>query len=119
MKPKNHTHKLKSHIYPTGNAIYFCTLTDCYFKIDCPLALGKESICNVCGMEFIMTEYTIKLHLPSCNNCRKVKVSGSDGKKHYVRRDSTPVVASLASDNAEDLRSRLNSAISKPTEDDI
>lgn len=117
---QKHTHKLKRHKYAkTGTMVYFCTLPDCHWKIECFAALGKKSICNICGNEFIMSEYTVKLHLPSCNNCRKVKVSGEDGKKHYIRKDSIPVMASLANESADDLRSRLNSATNPDIEDDI
>lgn len=64
-----------------------------------------------------MTEYHIKLSTPHCDNCGKIKVKGDDGKKRYVRRDSLPIMASLASKTTEDLRERLSS-ITEP-EDDI
>jgi hypothetical protein len=114
-----HTHKLKRYKYSTGNAVYFCTLADCHFKIECPMALGDKSICNLCNEEFIMTEYTIKLAKPHCDNCSKIKVSGADGKKRYIRRDSLPVMASLASESVDELRSRLDNAITPNTDDDI
>jgi len=99
--------------------VYFCILPDCQFKIDCALALGKKSICNLCNSEFIMTEYTVKLAKPHCEKCSKIKVNGSDGKKRYIRRDSLPVMASLASENTNDLRSRLDNAITPVADEDI
>ena len=114
-----HTHRLKRHRYTTGSTVYFCTLPDCHFKIECVMALGKKSICNLCGNEFIMTEYTIKLAKPHCDNCSKIKVSSADGKKRYIRRDSLPVMASLANESANDLRSRLDNAIKPVTDEDI
>lgn len=117
---QKHTHKLKRHTYKrTGNSIFFCTLPDCHYKIDAPLAVGKKAICNVCGDEFIMTEYSIKLIRPHCDKCSKIKVKGADGKKHYIRRGSLPVMASLANENVEDLRSRLNRITSPDKEEDI
>lgn len=115
---EKHTHRLKRHKYSTGNAVYFCTL-NCHFKIECPLALGMKSICNICGQEFTMSEYSIKLAKPHCERCSKIKVKGSDGKNHYVRRDSLPVMASLAQDTAQDLRERLNAAVAVDSEEDI
>ena len=116
---QKHTHKLKRHRYKTGNTVYFCTLPDCHWKLECHLCLGKKAICNLCGEEFIMTEYTIKLARPHCDNCSKIKVNSPDGKKRYVRKDSTPVMAALANENAEDLRSRLNDALTSSSEEDI
>lgn len=66
-----------------------------------------------------MTDYTVKLAKPHCEKCSKIKVSASDGKKHYVRRDSLPVMASLANDSTNDLRSRLDNAISPTLDEDI
>ena len=68
MKTLTHVHKLRRHKYSTGNSIYFCTLPDCNFKMDVALSLGKRSLCNLCGNEFIMNEYSIKLAKPHCEN---------------------------------------------------
>jgi len=119
MATVKHTHKLRRHKYSTGNTVYFCALADCHYKIECVMALGKKSICNICGDEFIMTEYTVKLAKPHCEKCSKIKMSGPDGKKHYVRRDSLPVMASLANESTDELRSRLDNAITPVMDDDI
>lgn len=72
MMIQKHTHKLKQHRYSTGKKIYFCVL-DCDFKIDPALVIGKKSICNKCGKEFIINGYSARLDRPHCENCHKVK----------------------------------------------
>lgn len=72
MKEK-HVHKLKKIKYKSGNATFFCALPDCSFKINPALALGKRSICWRCGNEFIMSEYSLRLAKPHCENCHKPK----------------------------------------------
>jgi hypothetical protein len=116
---KRHAHRLKRHIYKTGNAIYFCTLPDCHFKIECQLMLGKRAMCNVCGNEFIINEYQTKLARPHCDKCSKVRVRGADGKRHFVRQDSMPIMAQLAEASVEGLRSRLNNVLETSEDEDI
>lgn len=116
---QKHTHKLRRHIYKTGARVYFCTLPDCYHKIECSLAVGKMSICNICGEEFQLNEYHVRLAKPHCDKCGKIKIKGSDGKKHYIRRDSLPVMASLAESSVDELRSRLNNLTQDSGDEDI
>lgn len=118
-KPQNHIHRLKRHKYPSGNAVFFCTLPDCHYKIDVPLALGKRSVCNICGDEFIMNEYTIKLAKPHCPNCGKVKVKDAEGKNRYVKKVTNKILIGVAAETSQDLRSRLDSAAGLDLEDDI
>lgn len=119
-RQQNHTHKFLRHTYPrTKNAVYFCTLPDCHFKIDCALALGKKSICNLCGAEFTMNEYTIKLKRPHCESCSKQKVKGNDGKNHFVRKNTVPILTEVAEETTEDLRSRLSFVTTQVNEEDI
>jgi len=114
---KNHTHKLQKHKYSSGSEIFFCVL-DCSFKVEAALALGKTSICHVCGDEFTMTEYSLRLKRPHCVNCSKVKVKDTNGKSHYVRKNSkTQILGTLAEDAASDLSNRLKSLTS--IEEDI
>jgi len=116
---EKHTHRLKRHVYPkTKTAVYFCTLPDCHYKIECALALGKNSICNICGNEFILNEYAIKLLRPHCELCGKIRVRTSDGKRHFVRRDSLPVMAALSEDIVA-LRSKLADATDTSEDEDI
>jgi len=118
MPVRKHTHQLRRLRYRTGTEIYFCTL-DCTFKIECSLALGKKSVCNLCGNEFVLNEYHIKLARPHCSDCSKTKVRGDDGKNHYIRRVNIPVLDSVAEDKASDLRSRLDAAVGVSSEEDI
>ena len=119
-KTPSHIHRLKKHKYPrTGNTVYFCTLPDCHYKIDSALALGKRSECNICGNEFIMSEYTIKLVRPHCVDCGKVKVKDAEGKPRYVKKVINQILTAVATDVNNDLRSRLNSVASVDLEDDV
>ncbi|SRR5258706_8412020 len=115
----NHIHRLKKHKYNSGQAVFFCTLKDCHYKVEVPFALGKESICNICGSPFIMNEYTLKLIRPHCPNCGRKEVKDSDGRKHYVKKRSSQILSSIADESADDLRSRLQNAISVTKEEDI
>ena len=118
-KVEKHTHKLKRHTYKSGNSVYFCTLPDCHFKIEVALALGKLALCNLCNKEFTMNEYQCKLNRPHCDACSKRKVRGADGKVHYVRPTAIPVLATVAKENDNDLRTRLNSVVSPLVDEDI
>lgn len=110
-----HIHKLKKHKYAkTGHSIYFCVLPDCHYKIDHALALGKRTICNICSVEFVMTEATLKLFRPHCNDCGKVKVQDADGNTRYVKKVTNKVLTDIGVGSADNLRSRLNS-IASPT----
>lgn len=103
-----HIHRLKKHKYvKTGIAVFFCTL-DCNYKVEAPFALGKESLCNICNEPFIMNEYTLKLVRPHCNNCGRKQVKDADGKKHYVTRVNTQILSTIASDEVDSLKSRLD-----------
>ena len=121
MSAKNHIHKLRRHKYKTGVSVYFCTMEDCHFKIECALSLGKRAICNLCNNEFVMNEYTIKLARPHCPDCSKQKVQGEDGKNYYVRKTSLPITNDIAKGNLDELRSRLSGtvAIIDRSSDDI
>lgn len=110
MPVQKHTHKLKKYKYSTGNAVFFCTLPDCHFKIDVGLSLGKMCICNICNNEFQLDEYTIKLSKPHCRNCGKQKVVNQDGKITYVNKQSigtAGAIAELATNNVDSLKQRL------------
>jgi hypothetical protein len=70
---EKHVHKFKRLKYKTGSTIFFCTLPDCSVKLNPALALGKRSICWRCGEPFVMTEYSLRLAKPHCENCHKPK----------------------------------------------
>ena len=116
---EKHTHKLKRKKYKTGNTIYFCTLPDCHYKIEVELALGKKSICNICGDEFIINEYTLRLAKPHCTNCGKVKVRNSDGRNYYVHKTPNKITESIASNSIENLRNRLIGSVVQIDNDNI
>ena len=118
-KVEKHVHRLKRHTYKSGNSIYFCTLSDCLFKVDVALAFGKTALCNLCNKEFTMNEYQCKLNRPHCDGCSKKKIKGADGKNHFVRPTTLPVLSTVANENNEDLRSRLNSVVSPTVDEDI
>ncbi len=114
---QKHIHKLKRHKYKTGNEIFFCILPDCNFKIEAPLALGKRTLCNLCDAEMMLDKYTLKLNEPTCANCRKHKITGPDGKKHYIRRNVLPVIATIAEDATDNLKSRLSMVVGEIDDD--
>lgn len=116
MTNQTHVHKLKRHKYKTGVKVFFCTLPDCHYRIDVELALGKRSLCNICGKEFLINEYTIKLAKPHCQDCGREKVT-VDGKSHYVRKTKTPIATNIAEENIKNLRSRLNAATLSDSDD--
>lgn len=70
---EKHVHKLRRHVFKSGNKIFFCTLPDCNYKIAISLALGKRTLCNRCGEPFILNDYSIRLAKPHCDNCHKPK----------------------------------------------
>lgn len=118
-KLTSHTHKLRKHKYPSGNAVFFCILPDCHYKIDVALALGKKTLCNICEEEFIINEYTIKLAKPHCSNCGKVKVKDASGANRYVKKVTNRILSDMAERTSGDLRSRLDSMTSVSSEEDI
>lgn len=70
---QKHIHKVKRQRFKSGNHMYFCTLPDCYWKINPALFLGKTTICWRCGEEFNMNEYSLRLARPHCEKCHKTK----------------------------------------------
>lgn len=118
-KSPSHPHKLKKHKYKTGNTVFFCTLPDCHYKIDVALSVGKRAMCNICGAEFFMNEYSLKLKYPHCEGCGKVKVSDSEGKTRYVKKVTNQILTGIASSTSNDLRSRLNSVAAVSEDEDV
>lgn len=118
-KQQSHVHKLKRHKYPSGNSVYFCTLPDCNYKVDVPLALGKRTLCNICNNEFIINEYVIKLAKPHCPDCGKVKVKDAEGNNRFVKKVTNQILSNVAAEVKQDLRSRLDNAAVTDLEDDI
>ncbi len=115
-----HLHRLKKHKYKNGTTVFFCTL-DCDYKVEAPLALGKEVICNQCNEPFMMNESSLKLVKPHCINCGKIKVKADDGKHHFINKRSTQthVLAEIAEDTVDDLKSRLTAVVKEMPSEDI
>jgi hypothetical protein len=52
---------------------YKCALPGCPHHLEKELVVGRISICNFCGDEFVMDLYSTKLAKPHCLNCGKNK----------------------------------------------
>lgn len=115
-KSANHTHKLKKHKYKTGNSVFFCTLPSCHYKIEVPLAVGKESLCNICGEPFILNETSLKLVRPHCSNCGRREVKDAEGRKHYVKKIGNNILSDVAADHTQSLKERLEAITAKSTD---
>lgn len=103
-----HIHKLRKHKYKSGVSVFFCTLPDCSYKNEVPFVLGKETICNICGRPFIITEYTLKLVKPHCPDCGKMQVKMPDGTRHYVQKvNNAEIMKDIAADETNALKDRL------------
>lgn len=104
-----HTHRLKRHTYKTtGNSIFHCILPDCHFKIEVPLALGKKSVCNRCGNDFIINEISIRQAKPHCDACTNRR--GSKNERLHA------ITKVMAKDSIDSLRSRLDEPVSVANE---
>lgn len=104
--PEKHIHKLKRHTYKSGNQIYFCVL-DCGYKISPALAVGKKSICNRCGLEFTMTEYSVRLAKPHCEACHKPKNGSDIDMQEQIADMATVIQAPIIQPAVISLRDRL------------
>lgn len=118
MAKEQHVHKLRRHTYKTGNAVYFCALPDCTYKISTALALGKRAMCWICGEPFIMNEYSIRLAKPHCEKCHKPKSKVLTIEDVHVATSEAKIVNPMVSNPANDLRSRLTGVIQAATPDD-
>lgn len=119
MKVKDHIHRLRRHKYANGSKVFFCTL-DCSFKIDTGLSLGAVVICNICGNQFEMNEYSIKLAKPHCNACGKIKVTDAEGKPRFINKGrSTEAIADMGKAAVSSMRDRMSRVVTmeKPDED--
>lgn len=110
---EKHVHKYRRHTYKSGNSVYFCALPDCSNKIATSLALGKRTICWRCGESFIMTEYSIRLAKPHCQNCHKIKLpSEVIEEQDKINELNSMIVETMPSiphrDSLSDLRNRLS-----------
>lgn len=110
MTVQKHVHKFRRHTYKkSGSTVFFCTLPDCTFKIDVPLAIGKRCLCNMCDKEFLLNEYAIRLVKPHCNDCSRITIRDENGKRQLVKRPSLTqeMNSSVAVNSNDELRKRL------------
>lgn len=117
-KTLDHVHRLRRFKYSNGTKIYFCTL-DCGYKIEVPLALGKTSICNICGQPFTMNEYSIKLAKPHCNTCGKMKVEVNGEARFVSKNRPQPAMAELAHDKVDSLKERLGKVVQMAKDEEL
>ena len=121
MAKSNHIHRLKRHTYKSGNQIYFCVL-DCKYKISPALAVGKKSICNRCGQEFVLTEYSVRLARPHCDACHKpkeLKLSLEDKAREDMISKMSPMIQAAPEQPAViSLRNRLTALRTKNQTDE-
>ena len=110
-KAISHKHKLKKHKYQNGTAIFFCILSDCHYKVEAALSIGKEVLCNQCNEPFIMNEYTIKLKRPHCVNCGKIAIKTSNGETIYVNKRGSKILSEVAANDVNSLRDRLDNLV--------
>jgi len=116
---ERHIHKFKRLKYKTGNVTFFCALPDCNVKINPALALGKRSLCWRCGESFLMTEYSLRLAKPHCENCHKPKFNSEIGIIGTMdERILTEEKASTQS-LAERLQQTINKTLPEEIEDEL
>lgn len=115
---KDHIHRLKRHTYPNGTKVYFCT-NDCSYKIEAAFALGKVVECNICGVEFKMNEYAVKLAKPHCAGCGKYKTM-VDGKPKFVQKGRVvEALSDLGKTSADSMKERLGKVVVMEKDEDI
>jgi len=112
VKKEKHLHKLREHVHKSGTRMYFCTLPSCYFKIEADLALGKESLCNVCGEPFILNIRQIKNKEPHCPDCGWRWMKDENGKRVRIQVQKGKLNAELAQEDLESLNNRLHNLTS-------
>jgi ribosomal protein S27E len=118
-KVRDHIHRLKKHKYKNGTPVFFC-INNCSFKVEVPFALGMEVLCNTCGNPFTMTEYSLKLVKPHCNNCGKFRVVGEDGKAKFVPKGrATQALADLGKQAVSSMKDRMSKVVVMAKDEDI
>ncbi len=118
MTKSTHIHKFKRLKYKTGNIIFFCSLPDCTYKTNIALVLGKRSICWRCGEPFLMSEYSLRLAKPHCENCHKPKndPESLDSETQPVDIVRAPIPLPVEPLSGMSLAERIKQTINKVTE---
>ena len=74
MPSLRHVHKYMKAGGKSGKrGIYMCKHAECMHNIHKDLLIGRLSICNVCGSEFVLDQIALKLKHPHCVKCTKGK----------------------------------------------
>jgi len=114
---ERHIHKFKRLKYKTGNVTFFCALPDCNVKINPALALGKRSLCWRCGESFLMTEYSLRLAKPHCENCHKPKHQENVNDLEVVTQNYNEILHEQSL--AERLQQTINKTLPEEIEDEL
>lgn len=112
-----HIHKFKRLKYKTGNITFFCALPDCNVKINPALALGKRSLCWRCNEPFIMTDYSLRLAKPHCENCHKPKNIDDKNDLEVVAQNNNEILHELSL--SERLQKTINKILPEEIEDEL
>ena len=117
-KQSSHTHKFKRLRFKSGNEVFFCVDADCNKKLNISLALGKRSICWRCGQPFILSEYSLRLAKPHCDNCHKPKgvIKEDINDLRVIKEHNEEIIHELSL--AERLQQTIHSAQSAQQEED-
>jgi hypothetical protein len=120
MTKEKHIHKLRRYKFKSGNVIYHCTLPDCSYKSAPALAIGKRSICNRCGEQFILTDYSVRLAKPHCENCHKSKNNNSHSGTEYKEMTAKQAIEIVEEEEMieSSLAERLAAIVGKPVEEE-
>ncbi len=89
MATKNHIHKYHRRKFGATGFVWACAFSDCTHYIpkhSASLAEGRQSICNQCGGEFVLTAESLLDEKPRCEDCK------FDAIKH---EDIVPVTSVL------------------------
>ena len=115
-----HIHKFKRLKYRSGNQIFFCALPDCTVKLNPALALGKRSLCWRCEEPFEMTEYSLRLAKPHCENCHKPKNPELRGNEVFRNPELSDTTVTLSNKSlSERLQNVVNNTLPAEIEDEL
>ena len=84
MAEAKHTHKYKRVRMTKKWIVFKCALPNCPHFVTGKLVIGRKCICWRCGMEFIMTEFTMGLAKPHCKECTGIREHSVDAFKELL-----------------------------------
>lgn len=86
-----------------GERQFKCNHPNCTHYMSESMVLGKASLCNGCGQEFVLDKSNIDMLFPKCLSCRKTKKADEHRKVSQIVDDS--------------INSMLESVLKGPEED--